>query len=133
MLTNKCSICEGEAAKYKCPTCRAPYCSVVCCKKHKEGNSCQLPVENKEIKADAAHSALNTYSHFTEDTVQPDKLELLGKSPTLRDLLQNPHLQRILQHLDSDRQPKSAMEDAMQEPIFLEFANVCMDVLDSAS
>uniref|UniRef100_A0A7S0TET9 HIT-type domain-containing protein n=1 Tax=Pseudo-nitzschia delicatissima TaxID=44447 RepID=A0A7S0TET9_9STRA len=35
-----CSVCrvakENEPPKYKCPKCRATYCSVVCCRKHKE-------------------------------------------------------------------------------------------------
>ena len=38
----KCSVCEAESPKYKCPKCRAKYCSIACCKKHKE--VCQLPV-----------------------------------------------------------------------------------------
>ena len=33
-----CSVCKeaDKVAKYKCPKCRALYCSVVCCKYHKE-------------------------------------------------------------------------------------------------
>ena len=35
-----CSVCkiakENEPPKYKCPKCRATYCSVICCRKHKE-------------------------------------------------------------------------------------------------
>lgn len=35
-LTNQqCVECGKEDDKYKCPTCRAPYCSLSCCKKHK--------------------------------------------------------------------------------------------------
>jgi hypothetical protein len=33
----KCSVChETENPKYKCPICRASYCCVACCRKHKE-------------------------------------------------------------------------------------------------
>mmetsp|Transcript_3772 Transcript_3772/g.8650 ORF Transcript_3772/g.8650 Transcript_3772/m.8650 type:complete len:288 (+) Transcript_3772:52-915(+) len=31
-----CLICAVEEPKYKCPKCTARYCSVACCKKHKE-------------------------------------------------------------------------------------------------
>ncbi|KAK6500815.1 hypothetical protein TWF506_003578 [Arthrobotrys conoides] len=30
-----CKFCEKEQAKYKCPTCAAPYCGLVCYKPHK--------------------------------------------------------------------------------------------------
>lgn len=30
-----CSVCQTEPPKYKCPKCRASYCSVACCRKHK--------------------------------------------------------------------------------------------------
>ncbi|XP_063106990.1 zinc finger HIT domain-containing protein 3 isoform X4 [Cavia porcellus] len=42
-----CVICL-EKPKYRCPTCRVPYCSVTCFKKHKE--QCNLetrPVDKK--------------------------------------------------------------------------------------
>lgn len=32
-----CSVCEKEPKpKYKCPKCRATYCSIACCRQHKE-------------------------------------------------------------------------------------------------
>merc|ERR1719491_2896888 len=31
----KCGICGNDDGKYKCPKCRAPYCSVKCCKEQK--------------------------------------------------------------------------------------------------
>ena len=30
-----CVVCATAAASYACPRCRAPYCSVACCKQHK--------------------------------------------------------------------------------------------------
>ena len=41
-----CSVCSGEP-KYKCPTCRAFYCSVACCRTHKETCS-KINKEEKE-------------------------------------------------------------------------------------
>lgn len=31
----ECVVCGENTAKYKCPVCRAPYCSVACCRSHK--------------------------------------------------------------------------------------------------
>ena len=30
-----CVVCSAKVAKYKCPNCREPYCSVACYRKHK--------------------------------------------------------------------------------------------------
>lgn len=31
-----CVVCGSDDGKYKCPKCREPYCSVKCCREHKE-------------------------------------------------------------------------------------------------
>ncbi|KAK9461543.1 uncharacterized protein V1516DRAFT_684591 [Lipomyces oligophaga] len=35
-----CSICSKSDPAYKCPACAKPYCSVLCCKKHKVEAKC---------------------------------------------------------------------------------------------
>lgn len=40
----ECSVCGVVDGKYKCPKCRVSYCSVTCCKKHKE--SCSVLLES---------------------------------------------------------------------------------------
>lgn len=35
MSTSLCKVCSKSAAKYKCPTCRLPFCSVPCSRAHK--------------------------------------------------------------------------------------------------
>ncbi|CAO2177687.1 unnamed protein product [Urochloa humidicola] len=48
MGSGSCSVCKEARSKYKCPSCRTPYCSVICFKKHKE-ESCQLfQIENSK-------------------------------------------------------------------------------------
>mmetsp|Transcript_32703 Transcript_32703/g.47323 ORF Transcript_32703/g.47323 Transcript_32703/m.47323 type:complete len:260 (-) Transcript_32703:357-1136(-) len=51
-----CSICHTAIGKYKCPKCRAPYCSVACCKSHKESCTC-VTIENDPKSASAAPTA----------------------------------------------------------------------------
>ncbi|ONM36693.1 HIT-type Zinc finger family protein [Zea mays] len=35
MGDGSCCVCKEAPPKYKCPSCRTPYCSVTCFKKHK--------------------------------------------------------------------------------------------------
>eukprot|EP00696_Hemimastix_kukwesjijk_P008865 gnl/Hemi2/21195_TR7025_c0_g1_i1.p1 gnl/Hemi2/21195_TR7025_c0_g1~~gnl/Hemi2/21195_TR7025_c0_g1_i1.p1 ORF type:complete len:178 (-),score=19.11 gnl/Hemi2/21195_TR7025_c0_g1_i1:86-583(-) len=36
-MAEVCGVCTTAPWKYKCPTCGIKYCSVVCCKAHKDG------------------------------------------------------------------------------------------------
>lgn len=52
------------------------------------------------------------------------------KNQELRNLLHNPHLRSLLQQIDVATNAHSAMAAAMQEPLFLEFANACLQVVE---
>ncbi|XP_022125379.1 zinc finger HIT domain-containing protein 3 [Pieris rapae] len=124
MTLSNCIQCGGEP-KYKCPTCREPYCSVQCCKLHKS-KPCLPPSELQEIppcknKPD--------YEFPTEDTVPIEKLKLLEESKELKNCLGNPHVREILQELDSSEFPDILMKKYMQEPIFTEFVDACLNVI----
>jgi len=45
-------------------------------------------------------------------------------------LLHNPHLRSLLQQIDVAINAQSAMMAAMQEPLFVEFANACLQVVE---
>ena len=45
-------------------------------------------------------------------------------------MLHNPDLQNMLRHLDSTENPEVAMENAMQEPIFTDFVDVCLGIVE---
>ena len=55
-----------------------------------------------------------------------DKLEKLRSAPDLLRLLGNPHLRNFLTHVDTTHSPRAFMALAMQEPLFLEFADECL-------
>lgn len=119
-----------------------------CCKEHKndnceDKNSCnkneedQTSEEKKEIKGNS--------------TVPAEKLELLGKiiqvismlflivvtligkDQELKNLLANKHLRDLLSVIDSAENGEKIMQKAMQEPIFVEFADACLRVVDPKS
>ena len=45
-------------------------------------------------------------------------------------MLGNPHLRRIIKSLDTSSSPQTDMEAAMQEPIFTEFADQCLSLVE---
>ncbi|XP_043997327.1 zinc finger HIT domain-containing protein 3 isoform X2 [Gambusia affinis] len=131
-----CSVCSEQTPKYRCPTCNIRYCSLGCYKKHKD--SC-LPVEkpasSNPESIDATGSeplSLDDLLHEDDviDKVPPQRLQLLGQSPELRDLLSNPHLRQLLRSIDDAESKASAMKAAMQEPLFVEFADQCLKVVE---
>lgn len=138
-VASSCQVCEEKvAAKYKCPTCIVPYCSVNCFRSHRD--RCIPPVvepgvdqgENSEGGQRQGGTPSTEYRFKTADTVPKEKLELLGKSESLKSLLKNPHLQNFLKTIDAADNPPRLMRKAMYEPLFVEFVDECMKVVDPA-
>lgn len=84
--------------------------------------------ENSPLKVEQDRSKLQ----FDEDddTLCPEQLELLATSPKLTSLLKNPHLRQILTDLDVSAQKDKLIDCLMREPIFIEFADTCLECLD---
>uniref|UniRef100_A0A8C0GRW4 Zinc finger HIT-type containing 3 n=1 Tax=Chelonoidis abingdonii TaxID=106734 RepID=A0A8C0GRW4_CHEAB len=64
------------------------------------------------------------------DRVPLQKLKLLGESKELRSLLLNPHLQQLLLTVDQAKEKDSLIKTYMQEPLFVEFADCCLRVVE---
>ncbi|XP_063825666.1 zinc finger HIT domain-containing protein 3 [Ostrinia nubilalis] len=120
---NACIQCN-EASSYKCPICRKPYCSVACCKLHRE-TPCTAP----EIPKVEPPKEPMTFDFPTEDTVPIEKLELLKQSSEVKACLDNPHVRTILELLDKSPHPDQLIQEYMQEPIFTEFVDACLKVV----
>ena len=56
-------------------------------------------------------------------------LERLSESEDLKRLLSNRHLREYLTKLVKSSEPGQDMDAAMKEPIFLEFADECLKVV----
>lgn len=137
-----CVICL-EKPKYRCPSCRVPYCSLTCFRTHKEQcNPETRPVEKKRSAVsakttkpvenqdndDSVADFLN--SDEEEDRVSLQNLRNLGESATLRSLLLNPHLRQLIISLDQGDDKAKLMRDYMQEPLFVEFADCCLGIVE---
>ncbi|XP_074079640.1 zinc finger HIT domain-containing protein 3 isoform X2 [Macrotis lagotis] len=138
-----CAVCEGEP-KYRCPACRVPYCSVPCCRKHKERCASKpAPVlRNGDLSTRLGSAALledkgNDWSvadildsDDEKDKVSIQKLKDLGDSKELRNLLNNPHLRQLLVSIDQADDKETLMKSHMQEPLFVEFADCCLRIVE---
>ncbi|XP_039753392.1 zinc finger HIT domain-containing protein 3 [Pararge aegeria] len=125
-----CVQCSNES-KYKCPTCREPYCSVACCKLHKE-MLCSPPPQPPAPQEQPQNHTFE-FDFPTEDTVTTEKLKLLEESKELRKCLENPHVRQILEILDTAPHPDVLINEYMQEPIFTEFVDACLSVVQCKS
>ncbi|XP_026512254.1 zinc finger HIT domain-containing protein 3 isoform X1 [Terrapene carolina triunguis] len=142
-----CCVCAGRGApRYRCPGCRARYCSVPCYKKHKEQCIAKQDQVVKTLITDTSSlfrrvkPGQGEGSHWSVDDILTEddevdrvplqKLKLLGESKELRSLLLNPHLQQLLLTVDQAKEKDSLMKTYMQEPLFVEFADRCLRVIE---
>ena len=115
-------------------------CSVPCYKVHKEvcssknksqegdeDKSAASPPKRKRSKKDLP--SLIFVDDEEEKVVPEEKLQRLEKSEELKRVLRNPHLRNFLSHLNSTHNPSGFMQYAMQEPIFVEFADACLKAI----
>lgn len=123
-----CSVCSNHEKKYKCPKCEIVYCSVNCFKIH----DCQKPggAFTIDTTSDAANVAVTEEDYLIEVPeeflIPADKLEQLRHSEELKSLLQNPHLRDFLQFAHETYNTSGFMKLAMNEPLFIEFADACL-------
>ncbi|NXD23361.1 ZNHI3 protein, partial [Spelaeornis formosus] len=137
-----CGECgAGGAARYRCPRCHSAYCSVSCCRTHRAEHC--TPEARREPQPEAAgqgsppdpaHGPWALQDILSEedeqDRVPPQKLKLLGESEELRGLLQNPHLRQLLLAIDRAQDKSSLLRKFMQEPLFVEFADCCLSIVE---
>uniref|UniRef100_A0A182N3Z1 HIT-type domain-containing protein n=1 Tax=Anopheles dirus TaxID=7168 RepID=A0A182N3Z1_9DIPT len=128
-----CEICNESERKYRCKTCSIHYCSVPCYKKHQEQPCEPLPAAAacaQETAPQKDHMGKKTILFSTVDTVAAEKLEQLGQSEHLKNLLYNPHLRQLLTEVDDARDGMNAVKVAMMEPLFVEFADECLRIVE---
>ncbi|XP_026184456.1 zinc finger HIT domain-containing protein 3 [Mastacembelus armatus] len=132
-----CNVCNEETPKYRCPACKIRYCSLGCYKRHKD--TC-LPAEQPTPSVPEAKNGVSSEPWTVDDLLHEDdiidkvpldRLQLLGQSKELRDLLCNPHLRQLLCSIDSADSKDSEMKAAMQEPLFVEFSDQCLKIVEN--
>lgn len=88
----------------------------------------------KTLGSNAATSVDTWQKYDNEDDRLPQsKLDLLANSEEIKKLLTNPHLRQMLKFIDSSEDKEKCMGSAMKEPIFTEFADACLALVESDS
>ncbi|XP_030041555.1 zinc finger HIT domain-containing protein 3 [Microcaecilia unicolor] len=141
-----CCVCADASPKYRCPPCCLRYCSLQCYKKHKEecipkadqvqgvaSSQISPTFRGDESWRDGGNScSMNDIldEDGEQDRVPPQKLKLLGESEELKNLLQNPHLRQLLLTVDQAEEKETVLKNYMQEPLFVEFADKCLQIVE---
>uniref|UniRef100_A0A3Q4HJG5 Zinc finger HIT domain-containing protein 3 n=1 Tax=Neolamprologus brichardi TaxID=32507 RepID=A0A3Q4HJG5_NEOBR len=125
-----CSVCSERTPKYRCPACKIRYCSLGCYKKHKVNLT---PKKFPFFDVFAESWSVDDLLHEDDitDKVPLQRLQMLGQSKELKDLLCNPHLRQLLCSIDGAERKEDAMKSAMQEPLFMEFSDQCLKIVEN--
>ncbi|XP_056413662.1 zinc finger HIT domain-containing protein 3 isoform X2 [Hyla sarda] len=132
-MEDSCSVCSVKTAKYRCPRCMLRYCSLGCSKKHK---GC---APKEAIRSSHLTSLPEVLQRKDDDLEENDELDavpmqnlvVMGKSEELKDLLLNTHLRQLIVTLDQTEHKDEALKKYMQEPLFVEFADKCLSLVEA--
>ncbi|KAF1801475.1 hypothetical protein V8B55DRAFT_1471086 [Mucor lusitanicus] len=123
-----CKVCEKAESKYKCPTCRAPYCSLICFKQHKE-TPCEPPTPTQEQHTRKEITPISPPDEEDPSRLTPQDLEKLQYAKEIHDFLQYPQLRDIITKLDTSKQPEKDLDlIRAQDPVFDEFTKLLVDI-----
>ncbi|KAM7537280.1 hypothetical protein Aperf_G00000060892 [Anoplocephala perfoliata] len=127
-LEKRCLVCKTAEWKYKCSTCLLKHCSLDCYKRHK--SFCVKPSEEPHAQEVEVPIVPIDLGDDCYDYIPTRVLERLRTSRRLQELLSNRHLRDYLLDLDSSPRPAVAIEKAMREPLFIEFADECLRLVN---
>ncbi|XP_043221542.1 zinc finger HIT domain-containing protein 3-like isoform X2 [Amphibalanus amphitrite] len=123
-----CTVCSSERPKYRCPICRLMYCCSSCCQAHKL--ACVAPEAAKSGQPAEKREQRVLWDESSDQVVSAQALSWLSESRRLRQLLNNPHLRELVQQADTTPHPDDDLRRLMVEPLFVEFADECLRVVE---
>ncbi|TMW69391.1 hypothetical protein Poli38472_001547 [Pythium oligandrum] len=147
-MARVCQICEQQEAKYKCPSCRAPYCSAACYKTHKEtpcGATASVATEHAPppsappLSASPAVPAPTPKEEEEDESVDPsqllsaDQLALLRSSSFVRQHLNNRAVRELITQVDGSDNRMKSLEKALLDPAFANFMYKALDEVENGS
>ncbi|CEG37721.1 Predicted MYND Zn-finger protein/hormone receptor interactor [Plasmopara halstedii] len=128
-MAHQCEVCKTAEAKYKCPTCRSPYCSLVCYKKHKETPCEPEPVPDKHqemLQSTPASAAIDVDEEDAEKLTE-EQLSVLKTSESVRKMLANPSITMALKQIECSQDMMKTLEKALLDPTFATFMYQALD------
>ena len=146
-MSPSCVECEVSNAKYKCPKCRVPYCSVTCSRTHKstcsgsekelkQQQQQQLVPENEKEKSSSVFRSPPPPRRFETDSedayrhrLRREHFEKLALDPKVLKNLKSERLLETLRAIDRSEKGEAALENALLNSHFQEFATLVLDVV----
>ena len=101
-MSSICIVCQQASNKYKCPTCKAIYCSVKCCKLHKEQN-CQQEKLQQSGSLDVPTAETKQKAEVDDDVPQllsTQQLNKLSSSTYMKSTLKSKRLREHIAGID---------------------------------
>ncbi|KAF9688464.1 hypothetical protein SADUNF_Sadunf02G0199800 [Salix dunnii] len=129
---HKCQVCNEAESKYKCPSCRVPYCSLVCFTKHKE-TPCTIPVsvEEKPVADLQVVERRPIRVDETGEVLLKLQLESIASSSEIRNDLMDESLQKLILKIDCSTDPESELDAAMGVDVFRIFTDKILSAIGS--
>lgn len=134
-----CVVCGVKDPKYKCPRCKdVRYCSVVCCKEHKNactngksGEARKAEGEDADEGASEARTETKTLSGI--DLLKASQMKKLETDPYIRKLLGSKRLQGHIRSVDeADDRPEALKKLRKNNKEFHEFVGNMLDAIATA-
>ncbi|XP_037081131.1 zinc finger HIT domain-containing protein 3-like isoform X2 [Pollicipes pollicipes] len=88
-----------------------------------------VPEANEVTTADKTDQRVK-WDESTDHMVTREALGWLGESRSLRRLLANEHLRQLVRLADTTDEPDRVMRELMLEPLFVEFTDECLRVVE---
>ncbi|KAJ2493800.1 hypothetical protein IWW37_000186 [Coemansia sp. RSA 2050] len=135
-----CTVCSEAASKYKCPTCRAGYCSVKCFKLHKlepcAPPDCSTPTvapSKDPAFKQSEQGRIGGDDDEEKHRLTPSDLQKLDESAQVKGLLMNPNMRALLEAVRKDPNPVETIRALRQRPDFEELARALIGATDSTA
>ena len=144
-----CIVCAAEKPSYKCPKCLQRYCSLECCKIHKEecisSSTTISPSSSTVLSTIAAPTVISAAEAGTEgSSAMPTAKELIGvdilskeekdrlkKSSWLQDILKSNRLRSQIAEIDKSSEPLKALRELRKvNSEFNVFVHMMLEVLE---
>ncbi|KAJ7972544.1 Zinc finger HIT domain-containing protein 3 [Quillaja saponaria] len=125
-----CQVCNELQSKYKCPSCYAPYCSLVCFKKHKE-IPCERPLSS-DVKTTASSELLAKPPLVVDEpneVLQKSQLQAIASSSEVRNALKDKTLQELICNIDHSQDAATELDKVMEVESFRIFTEKILSTI----
>ena len=129
MNSNICIVCSKSGSKYKCPKCRDSYCSVACCKVHRDLCKEEEKSAPSKDEDDSKKNENGTKTLSGVDVLSSQQMEKLSKDPYISKMLRSKRLREHINAIDSAKDRAGALKTRRKSNV--EFHTFAQKVLET--